>query len=199
MVTNQSDKKMIKDLIIRNRSYRRFYEDETVGMTLLEEFVDLARSSASAGNKQSLKYILSTSGEKNALIFPTLAWAGYLKDWDGPIVGERPSAYIIILGDSEISKNFYCDHGIAAQSMLLGATEKGLGGCIIGSIKREELRSILAIEKQYEILLVLALGTPKEKVVLEETIGGDIKYWRDDDEIHHVPKRPLSDIIINKY
>jgi len=190
---------MIRNLILQNRSYRRFYEDVPVEMSILEELVDLARNSASAGNKQSLKYILSTSREKNELIFPTLAWAGYLKNWDGPDPGERPSAYIIILGDRQVSEKFYCDHGIAAQSILLGATEKELGGCIMGSIKKKALGKILGLSKQFEILLVLALGKPKEKVVLEEAKEKDIRYWRDDQQVHHVPKRPLNELILNGF
>jgi nitroreductase len=190
---------MLRNLILQNRSYRRFYEDDPVEMSLLEELIDLARNSASAGNKQSLKYILSTSREMNAMIFPTLAWAGYLKNWNGPEPGERPGAYIVILGDREISEKFYCDHGIAAQSILLGATEKGLGGCIIGSINRKSLEKILGLSRQYEILLVLALGKPREKVVLEEARDNDIRYWRDDQQVHHVPKRPLQEFILNRF
>ncbi len=188
---------MIKDLIKRNRTYRRFYEDFEIKRNALEELVDLARLSASAANRQPLKYILSYKKNKNDIIFPTLAWAGYLKDWLGPIEGERPSAYIIMLYDTEINKNYWCDPGIAAQSILLGATEKGLGGCIFASVKRDELRSALKIEERYEILYVLAIGKPKEKVVLE-TVGpeGDIKYWRDSQGVHHVPKRALKEIII---
>ncbi len=188
---------MIKDLIQRNRSYRRFHQDVAVELETLRELVDLARLSASAANKQPLKYILSCAPEKNALIFPYLGWAGYLKGWPGPSEGERPSAYIIILGDREIKQSFGCDHGIAAQSILLGATEKGLGGCIIGSVQREGLRKALKIPVRYEILLVLALGKPKETVVIEG-VGpdGDIRYWRDSDGVHHVPKRRLNDIIV---
>ncbi len=188
---------MIRDLIVKNRSYRRFYEEVSIELGTLRQLVDLARLSSSAGNLQSLKYILSSDPQKNALIFPHLAWAGYLKDWSGPCEGERPSAYIIILGDTQISRSFGCDHGIAAQSILLGATEKGLGGCIIGSIKREELRKALDIPSRYEILLVLALGRPREKVVIE-TVGpnGDIKYWRDSEGLHHVPKRALDELIV---
>jgi nitroreductase len=188
---------MIRDLILKNRSYRRFYQDVAIELDTLRELVDLARLSASAGNVQPLKYILSCDAQKNALIFPHLAWAGYLKDWPGPCEGERPSAYIIILGDTEISHSFGCDHGIVAQSILLGATEKDLGGCIIASIQREGLRNALKIPQRYEILLVLALGKPMETVVIE-TVGptGDIKYWRDSQGIHHVPKRPLDTIII---
>ena len=189
---------MLKDLILKNRSYRRFHEDAGIDLDTLKELVDLARLSASAANLQPLKYILSCDPPKNAVIFPHLAWAGYLPDWAGPVIGERPSAYIIILGDTEIAVNFHCDHGIAAQSILLGATEKGLGGCMIGSIKRDELAAALKIPDRFEILLVLALGKPREEVVLE-TIGaeGDIKYWRDAEGVHHVPKRRIDDIIVS--
>jgi nitroreductase len=188
---------MLRDLIVKNRSCRRFFQEQAIEIDTLRELIDLARLSASAGNLQPLKYILSCAPEKNALIFPHLAWAGYLKDWPGPCEGERPAAYIIILGDKRLSKSFGCDHGIAAQSILLGATEKGLGGCMIASIKRNQLRKALDIPSRYEILLVLALGKPKETVVIE-TVGpdGDIEYWRDSEDIHHVPKRPLDDVII---
>ena len=188
---------MLKDLIVKNRSYRRFHQGVAIGRATLEELVELARLSASGGNVQPLKYILSSDPEKNARIFPHLGWAGYLKDWPGPAEGERPSAYIIILCDTEVSKSSGCDHGIAAQSILLGAAEKGLGGCMIGSVKRQELCRALDIPGRYELLLVLALGKPKETVVLDAAgPDGDIKYWRDDDQVHHVPKRPLDEIIV---
>ena len=188
---------MIKDLIIRNRSYRRFYREVSIERETLIELVDLARLSASASNLQPLRYILSCDPQRNALIFPHLAWARYLKDWPGPSEGERPSAYIVILGDTEVTRSFDCDHGIAAQSILLGATERGLGGCMIGSIRRQRLRQALEIPPRYKIILVLALGKPRETVVID-TVGpsGDIEYWRDSEGIHHVPKRPLDDIII---
>ena len=139
---------------------------------------------------------LSFKPSKNALIFPSLAWAGYLKNWPGPEKRERPSAYIIVLGDNTVSESFQYDAGIASQSILLGATEKGLGGCNIGSIDRNLLRKNLNIPKRYEILLVIALGKPKEKIVIEKSTQGDIKYYRDKNDVHHVPKRPLDEIII---
>jgi nitroreductase len=188
---------MLRDLIKRNRSYRRFYQDEPIAIDTLRELVDLARLSASGANKQPLRYILSCTAEKNASIFPHLAWAGYLRHWRGPEEGERPSAYIIILGDTQISQSFGVDPGIAAQSILLGATEQGLGGCIIASVQREPVRQALGIDSRYEILYVLALGKPRETVVIEP-VGpeGDIKYWRDDSGVHHVPKRSLEDLIV---
>ncbi|MGD9317991.1 MAG: nitroreductase family protein [Anaerolineae bacterium] len=188
---------MFGELVERNRSYRRFYQEAAVELETLRELVNLARLSASGANRQPLKYVLSADAERNALIFPHLAWAGYLEDWVGPEEGERPAAYILILGDLEISQAFGVDHGIAAQSILLGATEKGLGGCIIASVQREALRKALGIDARYKILLVLALGKPKERVVID-AVGpdGDIKYWRDGEKVHHVPKRGLDEIIV---
>lgn len=188
---------MIANLIKANRSCRRFAEDHPVALRSLEELVDLARLSASGANLQPLKYILSCEPALNALIFKCLGWAAYLKDWAGPRPGERPAAYIVILGDSSISKDFGVDHGIAAQSILLGAREKGLAGCMLGSINRKNLRSRLDIPAHLKVLLVLAIGKPIEKVVIE-TVGpdGNIRYWRDDQAIHHVPKRSLPQIIV---
>jgi nitroreductase len=188
---------MIKDLIIKNRSYRRFYQETAIELNTLRELVDLARLSASSSNKQPLKYILSVDPKTNALIFPSLGWAGYLKDWPGPSEGEKPSAYIVLLNDTEISQYLSSDPGIAAQSILLGAAEKGLGGCIIASVQKKKLSKDLGILPRYEILLVLALGKPKEKILIEK-VGhdGNIKYWRDSEGRHHVPKRSLDEIII---
>jgi len=190
---------MFRDLVLTNRSYRRFHESESIDEATLKSLVDLARCTPSAANLQSLKYILSYTPERNATVFATLGWAGYLTEWPGPVEGERPSAYIIILGDTRISKNFFCDHGIAAQTILLGATEMGYGGCMFGSIDRDKLRAELAIDERFEILLVIALGKPVEKVVLEE-VGpdGSIKYYRDEAAVHHVPKRALDEIIVEK-
>lgn len=186
----------VLELVRKSRSYRRFYEDRPVSVQQLKKLVELARLSPSAGNLQPLKFILSHDTRRNAAIFSCLAWAGYLKDWPGPGEGERPSGYVIILGDGSLTKDFGCDHGIAAQSILLGATEMGLGGCMLGNIRRDRLRSILKIPEQYEILLVIALGVPKEQVVIDEVKDGDIKYWRDTDSIHHVPKRPRTELIL---
>jgi nitroreductase len=188
----------LEELVLKNRTYRRFFENVLITHETLRQLVDLARLSGSAANLQPLKYMLSVDPKLNASIFPHLRWAGYLTEWVGPAEGERPSAYIVILGDQNITKDFGCDYGIVAQSMLLGATELGLGGCMIGSIQRTELRRELEIPSHFEILLVIALGKPRESVKIE-VVGpeGDVKYWRDENDIHHVPKRSLDELIIN--
>lgn len=186
----------LKDLITKNRSYRRFDESSAIDYRTLEGFLDLARLSASGANRQPLKYMIFNTPGECARIFPSVLWAAYLKDWEGPGPGERPSGYIVILGDKSISEVFGVDHGIAAQSIMLGAAEAGLGGCMIASIKKEQLRKELNIPEQFEILLILALGKPVENVVIDEIKDGDVKYWRDSGNNHHVPKRPLDELII---
>jgi nitroreductase len=189
---------MFKELILKNRSYRRFDPKVSVSEKLLLELIELARLSPSGANRQPLKYYLSSQPEVNQLIFPHLAWAAYLTDWPGPVEKERPAAYIVILGDRQITSSFGCDHGIAAQSILLGAVEKGFGGCMIGSIDRKGLKKALNLAENLEILLVIALGKPLETVIIESVgAGGDIKYWRDEQRQHHVPKRSLEELIVS--
>ncbi len=186
------------DIVKANRSYRRFFEEETMTRETLLTLVDYARLVPSGANKQALKYYITWEKEQNARIFANIAWAGYLKDWQGPAPGERPAAYIVIVQDKNDPMVTSLDAGIAAQTILLGATQLGLGGCMIGNIQQEKLKKVLNLANSLEIVLVIALGKPKEKVVLEEiAAGGDITYWRDAQQIHHVPKRQLKDIILD--
>lgn len=188
---------MMSALVKKNRSYRRFHEEESLDYTLLEKFVDLAHLTASGANKQALRYYISSTKEYNEKIFPQLRWAGYLKEWDGPSVGERPGGYIILLQNTTNKIGSPYDVGIAAQTILLGAVEKDLGGCILANINREKIKTALQLPDDFEVLLVIALGKPKEQVVIDEiTADDDIKYWRDENHIHHVPKIKLADVII---
>ncbi len=190
---------MIRDLIIKNRSYRRFDSKVKIPAEQLQKWVELARFSASGRNMQSLKYVICTSPEINDKIFPNLGWAGYLSNWKGPNVDERPVAYIVILHDKLIAGNYGCDEGIASQSILLGAVESGFGGCMIGTVNKGKMTKLLKLPENLEIILVIALGKPAEKVVLEDANEGEIKYWRDEKEVHHVPKRPLDELIYKSY
>lgn len=190
---------MIRELVLKNRSYRRFYQEKSIEMSTLRELVDLARLSPSGANKQILKYILSNTKEKNDEINKCIFWAGYYKDWDGPEEGEKPSAFMVIVKDTTLGSGTPQDDGIVVQSILLGAVEMGLGGCIIANIDRKNLREKLNLDDKYEISLVLALGYPKEEVVIENiNESGDVEYWRDENQVHHVPKRTLEELIIKE-
>ncbi len=186
---------MLYDLVLKNRSYRRFDESFELSEEMLRELCSYARITPSAANRQFFKFRLTPSGEECGKVFSTLAWAGHLKDGT-PVTGERPSGYITIVNDDMLGKGNVMDVGIMAQTILLRAAEMGLGGCMIGSIKRKELSGILGLPETCEIMLVIALGKPVETVVIEESVDGEIKYWRDEERVHHVPKRPLSELII---
>lgn len=189
---------MFLDLVKKNRSYRRFFENTPIDRETLETLINYARLSPSGSNRQALRYYIACEPETNNKICNTLLWAMYLKDWDGPAAGERPSAYIVIVQDEGYKMVSGIDHGIAAQSILLGAAEMGLGGCMFANIRKDQLREVLGIPQNQEILLAIALGKPKETVVMDEIEpNGDIKYWRDEDGVHHVPKLKLRDIIMN--
>lgn len=180
---------------LKNRSYRRFYQSEDISTEDLRSMVDAARLSPSSRNIQPIKFYICNNREMNDKIFPNLGWAGYLKEWDGPSVGEQPSAYIILLHDKSISAGYSCDHGIFAQSALLRAVELGYGGCMIATFKKDILTPLLNLPEHLEIIMVIALGKPKEIVVVDEVKDGDIKYWRDPQQVHHVPKRDLDELI----
>jgi nitroreductase len=187
----------LEQLLTKNRSYRRFHEECPVDRQTLLDLVALTRWCPSGANRQPLKYYLACSPEQNAEVFGRLGWAKWLPDWPGPEPGERPAGYIVILGDTQIADRFDQDCAIAAYTILLGATARGLGGCMIGWIDRERLAETLNLPERYRILMVVALGVPKETVVIEDRTGSDdITYWRDKAGVHHVPKRTLEELVV---
>ena len=191
---------MITELIYTTRTVRRFQEDRPLGQALLTGLVDLARVGGSARNAQVLKYMIITDPGLRQALFPLLGWAGYLRDWPGPAPGERPAAYIACLLEKNLLKGAeteaYCDLGIATQNMLLGAAAQGVFGCRIGAFSPQAHR-LLGLDDRYAVLLVVALGYPAETVMLEEMgVDQDVRYWRDGQSGHHVPKRRLDQILM---
>lgn len=187
------------DLVRKNRSYRGFDSTFTVSRKTLESLVEFARLAPSSVNLQPLKYFLSYTNATNALIQPLTAWARRLQPLQLPKPGQYPTAFIVILQDLNISENidrFAKDVGIVAQTMLLGATSMGLGGCMIGNFSPEKVREALSLAPHLQPVLILALGKPVETIVLDEAKDGEIAYWREEDGTHHVPKRPLEELIV---
>ncbi len=189
---------MLKELVCRCRSYRRFYEKERIEEETLRELVDLARMTGSSANSQALKFRLVFKEEECAKLFPSIAWAGALPDWPGPAEGERPPAYIVICCDLSLGRNKMWDEGIAAQTIMLGAVERGLGGCMIGNFNRSQAAGALGIDAdRFSPDLILALGRPNEEVVVVPlNKDGDVRYYRDEKQVHYVPKRFLDEIIL---
>jgi len=189
----------VRELTLRNRSYRRFHQEVPVDMQTLRELVDLARISQSPWNQQAVKFLLCNRPDMNAEIFKHLTCASRMPDWDGPAEGQRPAAYIVVVADKELGKIFHYDPFVAAVSILLGAVERGLGGCLVGAFSQKKMHATLKLSERYTPLLAIALGKPNETIVLDP-VGpdGDTAYWNDEQGVHHVPKRSLDDLILGE-
>ncbi|MBW6458220.1 MAG: nitroreductase family protein [FCB group bacterium] len=190
---------MLKDLLLKNRSYRRFAPEPVLSEADMYDLVEAARLSPSARNEQAVRFIPVNSQAACNTLFPLCAWAGYLRDWEGPAENERPTCYLIVLVDTRINDACDTDIGIMSQSILLRTVEKGFGGCMLGSIDREAIRKAFSIEEYYIIRYVIAFGKPCEKVVIEDMKNDDVHYYRDDMDVHHVPKRGFDALIIRKF
>lgn len=191
---------IMRELIAKTRTYRRFDQKSEIEQTILDELLDCARLGGSARNCQPWQYMVVTDRQSCDAIFPYLAWAGYLADWKGPVEGERPTAYVLCLLNRAWlkgnDKEAHFDLGIASQNLLLAAMNHGIGGCRIGAFS-PKLADLFEIPEQLDLELVIALGYPKETVIIEKVPDdGDIKYWHDAQQCHHVPKRALKDILI---
>lgn len=189
---------MIKDIVKKTRSYRSFDESRRISREELTELVDTARITASTRNMQPLKYRLVHIPEECDKMLALTGWAAGLRGVKMPPAGHAPTAYIVICCDMSIVENhvpFLRDTGIVAQTIMLSATEQGLGGCMIGSFNAERVSEALSIPENVKPLLVLGLGKPDENVVLVESENGATAYWRDENA-HYTPKRKLEDVIL---
>ena len=184
---------MLLDLVKKARSYRRYDPTKPVGSDALRALVEAAQLTPSAGNLQRLRYLAVTDPDEVSALTRGVKWAGYLADWDGPAADEAPTAYLLLLSPEKTGVS-QIDVGIAAETILLAATERGLGGCMILNFPREELTERYRLAGKYRIELVISLGVPAEKVEIEKIRDGDVKYYRDETGTHHVPKRSLDEV-----
>lgn len=192
---------MLKELLRKNRSYRGFNQGRPMTREELEELVDCARLCPSSVNAQPLCYYLVWKPEELALVQPLTHWAKALSQLTLPHPGKNPTGFIVICQNQQIDPSlarYQRDVGIVAQTMLLAAVEKGLGGCMIGNFQAGDLKAALHLPEHIAPMLVVALGEPAEQVVLTQ-VGpdGDTRYYRDDQDVHYVPKRKPEDLILN--
>lgn len=189
---------MLKDIVYNNRSYRKFNSKREISRDELLEFVDNARVTASSKNRQPLKYKLINKKGDLEFVFKQLSWAWYLKDWKGPKEEERPTAYIAVFLDKDLNDNAFIDVGIASQTILLSAVEKGLGGCIIRTVNRYRMRKRFAYPENLDLVQIIALGEPAQDIeIVDLDESGSIEYYENEQKVHFVPKRSLKDIIID--
>lgn len=186
---------MLLDLVKRARSYRRYDPTKPLSKDDLKAFVEAARLTPSAGNLQRLRYLAVTEKSEVLTLTKEVKWAGYLSDWDGPADSEAPAAYLILLSPESTGVS-QIDVGIAAETILLAAAEAGVGGCMILNFPREALTERYKLVSNYKIELVISLGVPAEKVEIETMKEGNVRYYRDENDVHHVPKRALSEVFL---
>ncbi len=188
---------ILEDMLLADRSVRRFDESHGIEKSTVERIVGLVRLCASGRNIQPLRYRIVTAPHERESVFPALAWAGYYKDWDGPGCGERPSAYIVQCIDTEIANDCLCDDGLHLQALTLGAVALGISCCIIKALDSAAVAKALGLSGRYRPRYVLAMGYASERVrIVEMTDDGDCRYYRDADDNHCVPKRPVESLII---
>lgn len=193
---------MLKDLLKACRSYRGYDESYHFTEEELMELVDHTRYAASSMNIQPLKFYLAWEKEEVDRIQPLTGWAKQMPEMELPHKGMCPTAFIIICQDLSVDDRlarFHRDVGIVAQTILLAAAEKGLGGCMIGSYGAKPVKECLHLPENLMPMLIVALGKPAEKIVLTEIEDGeDFKYYRDENDVHYVPKRKLKDIVVTE-
>jgi nitroreductase len=197
-----NNKGKVKEIVIKNRSYREFDTSVPITYEALEGYIDSVRFTPSTVNLQPLKFYIATEPEETSLIRKNVKFAGLLPGYKGPDREHDPTGYVIIFTDKNIApkpEGFDKDVGIAAQTILLEAVEDGFGGCMIGSFNGNEIIRYFNFPENLSMRLIIALGKPLTKIVLEEmTAGGSAAYYRDENSVHHVPKRPLSEILVNR-
>lgn len=185
-----------RELVKLNRTCRRYDRSKPISRQDLVDLVDLVRYAPCGKNKQALRFFLSADEETNAKIFANIFWAGFLKDWDGPVEGERPGGYILVFDEND-GRAMTEDIGIAGQTIALGARAEGKAVCIFKAYKEKEIKEALGLDDNLNLLLVVSVGYPLEEVVIDNIrLGEDSKYYRDKDQVHHVPKILTEDLII---
>jgi nitroreductase len=178
--------------ILERRSIRKFRQ-ERIEQDILERCINAARLAPSARNLQPLEYVLIDDPEMAKDIFNICSWAGYLEDW-GPSEKDMPPAYIIILKNKDLlTDETDFDVGLAAENIILTALDDGVASCCLASMDKNKMAALLHIPDNYDIALTIAFGYPNQKSLVEDS--EDLKYTIDEDNILHVPKKPLSRIM----
>ncbi len=187
-------------LVEEARTCRRFVENEPLTVEDVDFLLECARLAPCGRNAQELRFITVNAGETLDRLFSLTRWAGALKDWNGPVPGERPTAFIAVLMPERGGDILCFDAGIACQTIQLAATSRGWGDCIIYSFDRSKTHDLLNVDKAYKIALLIGLGVALEKrVVAPMPPDGSFVYWRDENQVHHVPKRPLAELIAGRF
>lgn len=189
-----------KDLLKSSRSTRGYDESRKISREELVQLVDCARYAPSTMNMQPLRYRLVCEPDEVAKVQALTKWAGALKGVHLPHEGHCPPAFLVICHDTQIAAagpGFVRDVGIVSQTIALSARVMGLGGCILGAFSADAVKEALGLDAHLLPMLIVAIGKPDETIVLTEAEKGEsVAYYRDENDVHYVPKRRLEDVLI---
>ena len=168
---------------------------KSVPFPLLKKCINAARLSPTARNDQPLEFVIVNDKKQVQRMNEAVYFGGSVKQ-KGRIEGEEPKAFIVILANKKKSDEKYIgmDVGIAAEAIVLTAWEKGIGSCIQGAIEKERIKGILGIPNSFNVPLVVSLGFPAEKPVVEKATK-TLDYWIDEKNELHIPKKSLDDVL----
>ena len=186
------------DLVKKSRSVRRFDASVDVSRDALLSLIETARFAPTGANKQPLRFFPIYEKAACDKLFPLLHWAMALPDWKGPEPDERPAAYIVILADTNIvpEQRIAMDVGIAAQTIALAAANMDLGCCMLGFFKKEDVSNCLKLPDNLVPALIMAIGARGELIrLVDARKDNDLRYYRDDQDAHCVPKRTLDELV----
>lgn len=187
---------MFSELVKATRSFRNFDSSYRLDDETMTGLIELCRYTPSTANSQSIKFAYANTQESCEKIFPMLGWAGYIKEDKPPYDGNVPAAYILLCHDTDIANEIEIDAGICAQTIVLGAMDKGIAACMIGSFNKEKASELFALPDNIKPRLFIALGKPAETVEVVDIKNGDVKYYRESKVKHIVPKRTLDELLV---
>ena len=139
----------------------RTYQDKPVPREKLEKILEAGRLAPSAKNIEPWHFIAVTDAEKRKALSGGM-WAKFLAQ--APLV-------IVACGDKKASPDWYAiDVALAVENMVLTAVSEGLGTCCVGSFSEKDVKAVVKVPENFEVLLMLAVGYIGEKLDLSSKL-----------------------------
>jgi len=142
---------------VQERKSIRAYQEKAVPREKLERILEAGRLAPSAINREPWHFISVTNSEKRKI----LSKGPFAK-----FIAQAPLT-IVVCGDKKASPDWYAvDASLAVENMVLTAVGEGLGTCIVGSFNEEDVKALLKVPVNFDVIVMIAVGYPKEKLDL---------------------------------
>ena len=160
---------MVLDIIKSRRSIRHFLE-MPIPSEVLYSLLEAARWAPSGSNSQPWLFVVI---RKQANIQKIKMFS--------PGLGGDPTALIVLCSDASVATRTYLmSIAMAAQNILLTATENDLGSCVIRSFNQAAIQSLLHLPSHVMPELIVSLGYPaKPAKVPSRRPSEDVVHWEE--------------------